>query len=342
MSFSSCDNLTSVIIPDGVTSIGANPFLGCGQLQTIQVSPDHPVLATIDGVLFEKTTKTLICYPGGLDAAEYAIPEGILSIGENAFCENLTSVTISDGVTSILSRAFANCANLTSVSIPDSVTFIGNYAFSNCSNLTGITIPDSITSIGDSVFFYCISLTSVTIPNSVTSIGTNPFSGCSQLQITQISPDHPVLATIDGVLFEKTTKTLICYPVALDAAEYAIPEGILSIGDAAFLGCKNLNGIFIPDSILSIGDSAFLGCDNLTSVTIPDSVTFISAYAFSGCGNLTSVTIPDSVTSIGVDAFSGCSDNLVLTVGRDSYAKSYAEENGISYTYPDANDWLNS
>ena len=268
----------------------------------------------------------------------------------------------------------------------------------------------SVTSIGERAFFFCKNLTSVTIPDSVASIGINPFLRCAQLQTIQVSPDHPVLATIDGVLFEKTTKTLICYPGGLDAAEYAIPEGILSIGENAFSGCKNLTSVIIPDSMTSIGDSAFSGCFGLTSITIPDSVTSIGNYAFSSCpltsitipdsvtsiGNnafmlcynltsitlpdsltsisdntfsgcrnltsitipdsvitigektfrdcfaLTSVTIPDSVTSIGKSAFDNCSDNLVLTVGRDSYAKSYAEENGISYTYPDANDWLNS
>lgn len=223
-----------------------------------------------------------------------------------------------------------------------SVTSIGERAFFFCKNLTSVTIPDSVASIGNLSFSSCDNLTSVIIPDGVTSIGANPFLGCGQLQTIQVSPDHPILATIDGVLFEKTTKTLIFYPAALDAAEYAIPEGILSIGENAFSGCFGLTSVTIPDSVTSISDYAFLDCYGLTSITLSDSVTSIGESAFFFCYNLTSVTIPDSVTFIGVNAFSNCSDDLVLTVERDSYAKSYAEENGISYTYPDANDWLNS
>lgn len=82
--------------------------------------------------------------------------------------------------------------------------------------------------------------------------------------------------------------------------------------------------------------------DALGGVTLPDSVTTIDVGAFGGCYSLTSVTIPDSVTSIGEGAFFGCPENLMLTVGRDSYAAEYASANGIMYTYPDANDWLYS
>ena len=74
---------------------------------------------------------------------------------------------------------------------------------------------------------------------------------------------------------------------------------------------------------------------------MPDGVTSIDAYAFIDCESLTEMTIPGSVSSIGEDAFDGCPENLVLTVERDSYARDYAQDNGIEYAYEDANDWLN-
>ena len=125
-----------------------------------------------------------------------------------AYRENIKSVEIKSGVTSIGNYAFSGCSSLTSVTIPDSVTSIGDSAFSGCSSLTSVSIPDSVTSIGDRAFFGCKSLTSVTIPDSVTSIGDYAFDGCSSL--TSVS----------------------------------IPDGVTSIGDYAFAGCCSLKDVY--------------------------------------------------------------------------------------------------
>ena len=197
--------LTEISIPDSVTSIGSNPFWACPKLTNIKVSPNHPTLATIDGVLFDKIEKKLVCYPRGFTAESYSIPQGVSSIGNSACsnCLSLTSISIPDSVTSIGDQAFAVCSSLTSINIPDSVTSIGDYAFSNCGALTEISIPDSVTSIGNSAFVRCGALTEISIPDSVTSVGSNPFSRCEKLTKIKVSPDHPTLATIDGVLFDK-------------------------------------------------------------------------------------------------------------------------------------------
>ncbi len=233
-----------------------------------------------------------------------------------------------------------------------------------------VIIPDAldghrVSSIGDRAFYYCDGLTSVTIPDSITSIGVNPFVDCESLANIKVSLDHPALETIDGVLFSKTDKRLVCYPCASTEEEYTIPQGIQSIGYAAFYDCSSLTSVTIPDSVTSIGDWAFYYCDSLTSVTIPDSVTSIGDYAFSwcyslpivtipdsvtsigdfafsNCYSLTSVTIPDSVTSIGDDAFYNCTSLTSIIVGRDSYARQYCIDHGYDFTYPDANDWLNN
>jgi len=206
----------------------------------------------------------------------------------------------------------------------------------------------------------CESLTSVTIPAGVSSMGANPFAYCRKLTNIKVSPMSKYFETIDGVLFEKSTKKLICFLCAFTAENYAIPQGILAIGDYAFDSCTSLTNITIPDSVTSIGDGAFNDCESLTSVTIPDSVTSIGDEAFRNCESLTSVTIPDSVTSIGDEAFFFCESltsvtipdsvtvigddafydckALVLTVDPGSYAESYAEQNGIEYTYTNALD----
>ncbi|MBQ6936490.1 MAG: leucine-rich repeat domain-containing protein [Clostridia bacterium] len=117
-------DLTTITIPDSVTSIGYSAFSGCTNLTTI------------------------------------TIPDSVTSIGNFAFieCTNLTTITIPDSVTSIGDFAFSECTNLTTITIPDSVTSIGDGAFSWCENLTSITIPDSVTSIGDLAFDGCENL----------------------------------------------------------------------------------------------------------------------------------------------------------------------------------------
>jgi len=139
-----CSFLTSVTIPNSVTSIGKSAFFYCSALTSVTIG------------------------------------NSVTSIGESAFfyCRGLTSVTIPNSVTSIGERAFDYCDALTSVTIPNSVTSIGGSAFYRCSALTSVTIGNSVTSIGGYAFSRCSALTSVTIPNSVTSIGEGAFDGC--------------------------------------------------------------------------------------------------------------------------------------------------------------------
>ena len=183
--------LTSVTIPDSVTDLGVNPFARCDSLAKIIVSQDHPSLATIDGVLFSKPDKRLVTWPCAFTRSDYTIPQGIKIIGDGAFglCSSLTAVAIPDSVTSIGDEAFYGCSGLTAVTIPDSVTSIGNGAFGLCSSLTAVAIPDSVTSIGDWAFDGCSGLTAVTIPDNVTSIGDEAFVGCNSLTSVIVGRD---------------------------------------------------------------------------------------------------------------------------------------------------------
>ena len=334
--FSYC-NLTSVTIPNSVTSIGWSAFEECSSLTSV------------------------------------TIPNSVTSIGSSAFsgCSSLISVTIPNSVTSIGSYAFSGCS-LTSVSIPNSVTYIGGFAFGSeleninvdpentvyssidgvlynkdVTNLlycprhkTSVTIPTSVTSIGNYAFYKCSSLTSVSIPNSVTSIGNYAFYKCSSL--TSVSIPNSVTSIGDKAFYECSSLTSV-----------TIPNSVTSIGDDIFYNCSSLTSVTIPDSVTSIGRSAFYGCRSLTSVTIPNSVTSIGIFAFDGCSSLTSVTIPNSVTSIGDAAFQNCNLKTIyvqyedpLKFGSIFSDKSYTEAvlyipEGTIEAYKKVDPWRN-
>ena len=151
--FENCDNLTSITIPGNVESIGEDAFYNCDNLTDV------------------------------------TLQDGVKSIGDAAFiwCNNLTNIVLPNSITSIEGFAFKDCTSLTSITIPDGVTSIGEAVFYNCTSLTSITIPDSVTSIGNRAFLNCNSLTSITIPDSVTSIGNRAFDGCSSLKTISLS-----------------------------------------------------------------------------------------------------------------------------------------------------------
>ncbi len=300
--FRDCTGLTSITIPNSVTSVyGA--FGGCTGLTSINVASDNNCYSSNNGVLFNKKKTELIGYPAGKSQTSYTIPNSVTSIGDGAFygCTGLTSITIPNSVTSIGEDAFWGCTGLTSITIPNSVTSIGVRAFRGCTGLTSITIPNSVTSIGNWAFKYCSSLTSITIPNSVTSIGCEVFYHCTGL--TSITIPNSV-TSIEGWAFDGCT----------GLTSITIPNSVTSIGSYAFSGCTGLTSITIPNSVTSIGDGAFEYCNGLTSITIPNSVTSIGDVAFCCCTGLTSITIPNSVTSIGFGAFKYCSSLTSITI----------------------------
>ena len=263
----------------------------------------------------------------GDDIQTVVIEDGVTSISPNSFYDSiaLTSVTIGNSVTTIGNYAFWLCSALTSVTIGNSVSTIGNHAFGRCTSLTSVTFPNSVTSIGDGAFQYCSGLTSVTIPNSVTTIGNYAFESCTSL--TSVTFPNSV-STIGPNAFNNTAwydnqpdglvyagKVAYKYKGTMpEGTAIEILEGTLGITDYAFESCTSLTSVTIPNSVTSIGDDAFFECSGLTSVTIPNSVTSIGQYAFYRCTSLTSLTIGNSVTSIGQYAFYRCTSLTSLTI----------------------------
>lgn len=274
--FSGCTGLTSITIPNSVTSIGAGAFYGCNTGNTVNLTSVYiSDLTAWCAIAFQDKESNPLVYAHHLyideqEVKELVIPSSVTSIGNYVFdgCSGLTSITIPNSVTSIGESAFTYCTGLTSITIPNSVTSIGHGAFFKCSGLTSITIPNSITSIESDTFGDCSGLISITIPNSVTSIGNDAFFGCSGL--TSIT----------------------------------IPNSVTSIGRFAFYGCSGLTSITIPNSVTKIDNDAFRLCSGLTSITIPNSVTSIRSRAFGGCSKVEDVyCYAENVPSTTSDAF---------------------------------------
>lgn len=192
-----------------------------------------------------------------------------------SFRDQITSVVVSPGVTSIGNLAFALSRNIIHVDIADSVVSIGEQAFFKCSSLTNITVPQSVTYIDANAFESCTNLSSITLStNNITSIRPYTFSGCSEL------------------------------------SSIVIPDGVTSIQLGAFSNCTKLTSITIPGSVISIGPYAFRDCTNLTSITIPGSVTSIGPYVFDGCTSLNDIRYSGTSESV-ISALSGYVPTLV-------------------------------
>ena len=275
--------ITTLEIPSGITSIGDGVFLSNKSLTNLTLSSKVSSIGI-----------SAFYYCDNLKDVRYYIYDDLATYIQNGHPDfyvggikyywndqEITTLEIPTSVTSIGNNAFYGCSGLTTLNLPSNVTSIGDRAFGGCSNLTSVDLPSSITKMGDFVFFYCEKLSNVNLPSDITTISTGAFGGCSSLQ------------------------------------NINLPSGVTTIGDNAFYDCSNLTNVTLPSALASIGDYAFRGCSNLTNVILPSAFTAIGNVAFSGCSNLANVTLSSNITSIGTYAFQNCINLKNLTISKD-------------------------
>ena len=325
--FQNCEELTSVTIPVGVTSIGTSAFSGCS-IESLELP--------------EGITTIKDCAFYGCKFTSISMPNTLLTIGASAFQgSGLIDVIIPNSVTSMGMHAFRE-SSVETITLSSSMKKLNHYTFYYCRSLRSVIIPEGVETIGEKVFYRCDNLQSITIPKSMKLIGdiygTVPpgtFWECNKLEKVIISD----LAAWCNIKFNYGYNPLYyahhLYLGDHEITDLVIPEGVTSISEYAFYGGSNFTSLTIPETVTSIGYSAFSGCTGLSSLTIPQSVTTIEYgafesctglkeilswgeattldHTFSQCTGLTSITIPNSVEYIE-GAFSGCSNITSINI----------------------------
>ena len=347
--FLDCTGLTSVIIPNTITSISNATFWGCSGLTSVTIP--NSVTTIGNGAFSGCSSLSTVNYTGTLEGwfgisfgnNSGSNPAGIahgLSINGTP----VTNLVIPEGVTTIADNAFKGWTSLTSVTIPNSVTTIGNNAFSGCSSLTSLTIGNGVTTIGSSAFYYCSGLTTITIPNSVTTIGNGAFYGCNALTTVNYTG---TLEGWFGISFGNNSGSNpagIAHGLSINGTpvtNLVIPEGVTTIADNAFNDWTSLTSVTIPNSVTTIGNSAFYNCSSLSTVNYTGTLEGWFGISFGNSESnpasiahglsingtpVTNLVIPEGVTTIADNAFKEWTSltsvtipNSVTTIGNSAF-----------------------
>jgi hypothetical protein len=348
------ETMTSIKLPDTITTIGSSAFSGCSKLKNITL-PDN--VTTIGNYAFSACTSL----------EQITIPKNVTTIDSGAFyrCTGLTDIIIPNNVTTIGSSAFYGCTALKNVTVGTGVTSLGNYAFQNCDNIekvriidlakwctisfasdyssplfytkelyledsetptTNLVIPDDVTSISSYAFRSCKFLTSITIPESVTTIGDCAFLYCINIEQINFNAEE-----ITNTCSMSERSAFINVGMLVPETKLVVGNKVKSIPSCLFT-YSDINSVeFEADSVCkSLEPGAFYGCYTLSNITIPASMTTIYANVFGSCTGLTSITIPSTITLINDNAFSNCA-NLFEVINLSEVETKTEKDGNLGY-----------
>lgn len=290
--------IKEIIISEGVTSIGTHAFTHCSELVSVSL-PE--TLKSIGEYAFYNCAKL---------EGSIAIPNGQTIIGAYTFyyCERISKIIIPNSVVEIKQGAFEGCKGLSEMVLPDDVAVLGTGVFANCTNLKTVLIPDTVAEIGEGLLAQCVSLKELTIPSGF-SLKSRSHPTDSYTEKNHIAPLFGYLQEVNRVGFYKKTMQAT-YPHS--PVVYYIPYKLTTI------------------HITGNGNFSISYLSSITTVTLGEGISKIGKGAFSGCTALTEIVIPRSVTEI--DNKAGFPENDFVIYGyRNSYAETYAQENGYTF-----------
>ena len=323
--FESCNNLISIDMPKSIKSIGYGAFANCYSLENI-VIPEG--VETIDDYVFWES--------GNLKTV--SISKTVKSIGDECFyfCNSLERITVdsdneyysSDEYGVLFNKdktdliRYPSGSKTADYTLPESVVRIETGAFCDADNLENVVFNNGLKSIYTEAFWECDNIKEVALPGSLTFMGLYAFNNCNGIKSLTVADGAKSIGTY--AFGECTALETIILPDTLEEIGWRAFDGTAFVNDAKnwekdMLYCgKNLikaNAYSYPSHIVIepgttlIAEQAFSSFVNITKITIPDSLKHIGASAFSDCNGLTSITIPETVISLGRSAFSNC-ENL--------------------------------
>ncbi|MCR5485954.1 MAG: leucine-rich repeat protein [Lachnospiraceae bacterium] len=287
-------SIVKVVVPDGMTKIGAYSFAGLRA-----VSGDFPIpsgIKVIGDHAFSPDSnggKDLNAkYASNFYSEDLSLPSSLTEIGTDAFnrCQGIKKVITS--CPELKEACFAYCGSLSEIVLNSGVANIGKSAFDNCYGLTEITVPSTTTDIGEKAFYFCRSVSSLSLPKGLKNIGKSAFE-CER------------------------------YDKSSYKGQLVLPEGLKTIGDRAFYWCTFEGDLILPEGLESIGQYAFYYLKCTGDLIIKKGLTEIPQYAFYSC-QFSHIYLPDTLESIGASSFGNHSDYVVVpasvkTVGNNAF-----------------------
>ncbi len=318
--------ITSVIIRDGVTSIGNSAF------------------------------KYLI------NLTDISMADSVTEIGSDAFgyCESLSYIKLPENLTKINSYAFFFCKQLDDVIIPESVTTIGSYAFDSCYELSGINIPKNVVSIGTCAFQNCKALQAINVDvenKYFESDAQGVLFSTGKVNLIQYPLGSPtaeydipsgVKVLKEASFFSSKNLENITIPESVNTIEkeafarsvalvsVTIPKSVQNMGDMIFYSCEALESVIIYAEITELPTSTFFESAKLKMVVLPPSMKVIKNDAFFNCSSLTGIVIPKSVETIEDEAFGRC-----VSLENVYYLGTVEQWSAVTITEPEIADYGN-
>ena len=380
----------TVVIPDQVLAVSASAMQGCSNvekiyigekmdtgdedepaiyqyslddctsLKEIEVSPEHSLYTSEDGVMYSKDKTKLYMYPRGKKGF-YTMPDTITATRTEVFvnCKGLTGISVGDKVNKILD--FTGCENLEDVQMSESCKSYSSQdgmifnkektklLFCAPGKKGACVVPDTVKEVKLNCFSACKKITSLSINTKVLDIGLQECDGLETLELGKdVSDDKDLwqyfrgksLKTIkvdakntdfsakNGILYNKKKTTLIACPAGKKGT-VTIPNTVKTLRTYAFANCTGVTTIKFSTKLTTIGAKAFSGCTGITTLSLPSTTTSIKDGAFDYCTKLKKITIPVGVKTIDWTLFRCCKSLKNIKVAAKN--KNYTSVDGIVY-----------